>query len=210
MKKGFTLIELLLIIAILAVLATMAFLFLNPFEQFKKGHDSRRRSDLAQIKIAFENYYEDKGCYPPATSLNNCGGTNLAPYLKIIPCDPVTKLPYTYVPDNTMTSTCIQNFAIFAEPEITTHPAAHEFTTSPTNPEQNTCAKFVVRSEAMAYNKIIQACSGEGSCNRYYGCVNGQCVVIANDNLPPCSPSYCSSDCGAVDCNSPRNTCVYF
>lgn len=94
-RRAFTIIELLIVIAILGILATM--LMMNYRGQVDRGMDVRRKTDLKKIAAAFEAYYNDKNCYPPATILQNCGGSELAPYLEKIPCDP-TNIPYVYVP----------------------------------------------------------------------------------------------------------------
>lgn len=78
----------------------------NLQNQINKGYDSERKADLHKIQKAFNEYYNDKGCYPPLTVLNICGSTGtpdtnpigLSPYLPKIPCDPKTKKPYLYEP----------------------------------------------------------------------------------------------------------------
>lgn len=63
-----------------------------------KARDAHRKADLERIKGAFESYYNDYGCYPDPGSINTCGSTDLDPYLKQIPCDPLNGQPYIYVP----------------------------------------------------------------------------------------------------------------
>ena len=67
-NKGFTLIELIVVIGILSILAAGLLMILNPFNQFQKATDARRKSDLAQIQRALEVYYQDHGQYPSNTS----------------------------------------------------------------------------------------------------------------------------------------------
>jgi len=62
-KKGFTLVELLIVMAILLMMATMMVGTLNSVGIFNKARDARRKKDIGRIKIAFEDYYNDKGCY---------------------------------------------------------------------------------------------------------------------------------------------------
>ncbi|MBU1088397.1 hypothetical protein KKA02_00765, partial [Patescibacteria group bacterium] len=56
--------------------------------------DSRRKKDLARIRIAFENYYADKGCYPVQAEIDelmddeNCFGDVFSPWLGKWLCDP--------------------------------------------------------------------------------------------------------------------------
>lgn len=96
-REGFTLAEVLIGITILALLFILV--LWNWRIQIARGHDATRKSDLARIRIAFEDYYNDYQCYPPVTILTNCDSTTaFAPYLVPIPCDPVTDLPYKYVP----------------------------------------------------------------------------------------------------------------
>ncbi len=95
-SNGFTLTELLIAVSIVILLLLLLLLGLKI--QITRGYDARRKTDLAAIKRAFEEYYTDHGCYPAAGILDNCGGAQLQPYLKAIPCDPVTKAPYKYVP----------------------------------------------------------------------------------------------------------------
>jgi len=95
-QTGLTMIELLVVIAILGVL--MVILLLVYQVQLGRSRDARRKADVEKIKIAFEEYYNDNGCYPPADILDNCEGPQLQPYLDKIPCDPFTGEPYLYVP----------------------------------------------------------------------------------------------------------------
>lgn len=99
LRSGFTLMELLIVIAIIAIILLV--ILTNFAHQIDKGFDARRKEDLQHIKTAFEEYYNDHGCYPDPSIMDNasdCGGPGLQPYLKEIPCDPASKQPYSYVP----------------------------------------------------------------------------------------------------------------
>jgi|GEM_PF-420331 len=101
--RGFTLTELMLVITIVAILIILA--IINFQRQAIRGQDSKRKADLAQLRVVFEDYYNDKGCYPNVATWNgyNCadgsGGQFFAPYTqgKRIPCDPVTNERYLYI-----------------------------------------------------------------------------------------------------------------
>ncbi len=93
---GFALAEILIVVAIIGI--AQALLFTSWRTQVDRGNDAKRKSDLAHIKIAVEDYYNDNNCYPPESVFATCGGTELAPYLPKMPCDPVKKKPYSYVP----------------------------------------------------------------------------------------------------------------
>ena len=96
-SKGFTLSELLIVVTLIALLMVL-FLLTGWRRQIDKGYDAKRKNDLATIRTVFEDYYNDRKCYLPVTILNNCGSKDLAPYLEKVPCDPVTKTPYLYIP----------------------------------------------------------------------------------------------------------------
>lgn len=81
-SKGFTLIELLVVIAIIGILSSVVLASLNNAR--KKGRDARRVSDIKQIQLALELYYDSNGEYPAGTSL-----ASLAPtYIAAVPTDP--------------------------------------------------------------------------------------------------------------------------
>lgn len=93
--SAFTLIELLVVIAILATLLIISFGSWR--NQIDKARDADRKADLQRLSVAFEDYFNDHECYPPAAwfdAPDDCGSDNLQPYLDKIPCDPVTKQPY--------------------------------------------------------------------------------------------------------------------
>ena len=87
-QPGFTLIELLVVIAIIGILATIVLVSLNTARS--KARDVRRISDLRQVALALEMYYDDNDAYPV---LAICGAipAALAPtYIGAIPVDPGT------------------------------------------------------------------------------------------------------------------------
>jgi prepilin-type N-terminal cleavage/methylation domain-containing protein len=95
--SGFTLMELLVVVVLLLII--MLIIVISLKGQLRRGYDARRKADLKKIARAYEEYFTDTGCYPPAGILNkeNCNGSNLAPYLPKIPCDPETGEPYMYI-----------------------------------------------------------------------------------------------------------------
>ena len=61
-KQGFTLIELLIVIAIIGILSTLAVVALQSARQ--SARDAKRISDIKQMQIALELYYNTRGEYP--------------------------------------------------------------------------------------------------------------------------------------------------
>ncbi|HOZ03652.1 MAG TPA: type II secretion system protein [Candidatus Woesebacteria bacterium] len=97
-RKGFTMVEMMIIMALIGILSVS--IGWQVTRQLSRARDSERKDDLAKIKLAFEDYYNDNESYPPDdTILTNCGGAQLMPYLPVIPCDPSTHDPYLYEPD---------------------------------------------------------------------------------------------------------------
>lgn len=100
MKKAFTLIELMVVVAIIAVLTTIA---LAQFSTTKaKSRDAKRISDLAQIQLAIQLYFDRCGQYPNSTVsgsnttgptlkpdvLSSCGTVTLGSFIRAIPNGP--------------------------------------------------------------------------------------------------------------------------
>lgn len=92
--KGFTLIELLIIIAIIALLSVVLFAAFSG--NLSKARDAQRKDDLEELRVAFEDYYNDNGCYPDFSKFEVCGSEELRPYLRSVPCDPADDFPYRY------------------------------------------------------------------------------------------------------------------
>lgn len=190
--SGFTLAEVLIVITIIVIISTGVLIGINPISQIFRGYDAVRKSDLSRLKTSFEAYYTDHDCYPTADILKQCGGANLQPYLESIPCDPQDhQTPYSLkmVPEG---AACPQSFAVYGTINSPTDPIAKKIPSCP--------GTMAVSSPNMSYLDVIQGCSGIDNCRTLYGCKSGQCVAVGYDELPNCSPGYCDSDCGGVDC----------
>lgn len=90
-KRGFTIIELLVVMVVIGILATIMIVSYTGIQQ--RSRDSRRDSDITQIKIALEKYHADKSMYPDVCGDNvGCNASSLStvlsPYLANIPHDP--------------------------------------------------------------------------------------------------------------------------
>ena len=120
--RGFSLLEIVIALAILTSISAGLFVALNPVTQINKAQDSKRLSDLQQIREALSVYYHDHNCYPasisPFTSaLNNGGewsevvGGKTVTYMKKLPKDP-NGASYTYTTDP---ASCPQWNVVFAK-----------------------------------------------------------------------------------------------
>ena len=99
LTRGFTLIELLVVIAIIGVLASIVLASLDSSR--KKGRDARRLSDVKQIQLALELYYDANSAFPAGDGTS--GGLTDAQlvtpgYISKIPTDPMSGAVYKYVP----------------------------------------------------------------------------------------------------------------
>lgn len=90
-NKGFTLIELLVVIAIIGILSSVVLASLNSART--KARDAKRISDIKQIQLALEMYYDDNSSYPASTTV----ATLVTPgYIASIPTDPSDSGAYPY------------------------------------------------------------------------------------------------------------------
>jgi general secretion pathway protein G len=97
-SRGFTLIELLVVIAIIGILSSVVLASLNSARV--KGRDARRISDLKQLQLALELYYDTNQTYPAgsgaaSTTLTALTGAS-SPYISVIPSDPTNTAQYVY------------------------------------------------------------------------------------------------------------------
>jgi type II secretion system protein G len=116
-KRGFTLIELLVVISIIGILASIVISSLDSSR--KKGRDARRLSDIKQIQLALEVYYDQNSSFPSQiansltcnTSYGASCATNLTGpgYIPVVPRDPSDNHDYDYAPyaANGSVSPCI-------------------------------------------------------------------------------------------------------
>ena len=89
-RSGFTLIELLVVIAIIGVLASIVLASLNNAR--RKSRDARRVTDIKQLQLALELYFDSLTEYPDTLAL-------LVPtYIPVEPKDPVGAAAYFYTP----------------------------------------------------------------------------------------------------------------
>ena len=90
-NKGFTLIELLVVIAIIGILSSVVLASLNSARL--KSRDAKRISDVKQLQLALEFFFDARGGYPSALSLANLVTPG---YIAVVPTDPVGGGAYNY------------------------------------------------------------------------------------------------------------------
>jgi prepilin-type N-terminal cleavage/methylation domain-containing protein len=94
-NKGFTLVELLVVISIIGVLATLVLLQLGTARA--RARDTKRITDVNQIRTAVEQYFEDNGgTYPTGITDALIGPSSPGKYLTRVPTDPLTGTAYGY------------------------------------------------------------------------------------------------------------------
>ncbi len=157
LSRGFTLIELIVVMGILGILATATIAVMDPLGQIHKSDDVKRKSDLATVQKALEQYYQDFGKYPAAASNEIVDfkttqpmpwGTTWSPYLVVLPKDPTSNRSYVYVVRSDM-----QGYWLYASLERTSDPqlcnSGNPCASAVTNNVSNACGtacNYVVSS----------------------------------------------------------------
>jgi len=119
-------IELLIVVATIGILGAMA-IFAAKL-QIAKGRDARRKSDLAKIQKALEDYMNDHGCYPNPSEIvddekSKICQKNFSPYLAQLPCDPINSPYFNYFYSyNAAETSCKSWYKIYARLEYTKDP----------------------------------------------------------------------------------------
>lgn len=72
-ESGFTLIELIIVVAIIGILVTIVIIAINPVRLLHDSQDAKMRSDLQQIKAAFQLYYNENRNYPSGSTIPSSG-----------------------------------------------------------------------------------------------------------------------------------------
>lgn len=98
---GFTLVEILVVVGLLGILITIS---LSSFSNtLRKGRDSKRKSDLEQLRVAMELYRSENGSYPAGAAGSTEGAlkstlTVPVAYIgaSVFPKDPRSSSGYNY------------------------------------------------------------------------------------------------------------------
>jgi prepilin-type N-terminal cleavage/methylation domain-containing protein len=92
-RRGFTLIEILIVLSIIGIVSAVVITAVNPITQLKKARDTRRKSDLDQVKKALLIYYNDNDGFPLEADFPGWGNAFESDdgsfvYMKQLPHDP--------------------------------------------------------------------------------------------------------------------------
>ncbi len=205
-NKAFTLIELLIAVSIIALMVITGFFLAK--NQYLKGVDAKRKSDIHKIQEALEEYEKDHDCYPLPQLMTCTPGTGLIPYISKLPCDISTNVSYFYDYQN---SNCPKWYRIFISLEnlsdkdllagIGPYEAFNFYLGSPNAP---------VPVSQVASPTPSPSSTPSPEPDSFYGCLSGICTPISWDPArpgPECDPNYQNVDCYS-QCVFPANECV--
>ncbi len=113
LRKGFTLIELIIVVSIISVLVALGTSIYASAQ--RSSRDGKRKTDLANIQAALEQYRSNNNSYPASLIIKpDCTSSNGAisdvsnTYMTVIPKDPYCQLyQYQYSAKDTGGSTCV-------------------------------------------------------------------------------------------------------
>src|SRR3989344_8588107 len=91
-KKGFTLLELIISIVIISLLTAIGSIGYTDIIQ--NARNAKRKSDLRELQLAIEKYYQDQGAYPDTSGQPICSFDHPTDYIPDLVSDGyIQKLP---------------------------------------------------------------------------------------------------------------------
>lgn len=128
-KKAISLVEVIIVMAILMILMVVALGIFKPAAMVNRSQDAKRKADLERIKTAFEDYYNDKGCYPDYNQYGHkmidktyCGQDFFKPWLGKWLCDPDGESYPIIISEGSGSESCPKLFKIMAKLENNSDP----------------------------------------------------------------------------------------
>lgn len=181
-NHGFTLVELMIVVSIIAILIVIAIAIYR--SQAAKAKDARRKTDMARIKVAIEEYEKDHNCYPAYVNCGIDASQPIYPYLNNVPCDPETHASYPYeVPTGL---SCSSWYRLYTKLSYSQDPGALPFCGGPLNnsynyytssPNAPTCPP--AGGSSSSPSSSTPSPSG-GGVTGFWGCFSGVCKPIRN------------------------------
>lgn len=165
MKKinGFTLIELLVVIAIIGILSAIVLASLNGARLRSK--DAKRLSDISQLQLALELFYDSCKRFPVAPLAtgdnggNNCpSGVTLSTFIDPLPKDPTTAAGYKYVvngatPSNYHLGAALEVTAVIdRDRDFVSNAAPNSWTGGFNGATDNTCGQTLTYTPVKCYD----------------------------------------------------------
>lgn len=203
-----TLVEMLIVVTIVLIMVAIGIGAFNSIGITNKGGDAQRKKDLWRIKIAFEDYFNDKGFYPQDVDTwnikDNCGKNVFAPYMTAWPCDP-NGAPYKILIGNNKFRV-LTNLANRKDPDIPT--GWYDGTEFNLNGWTNQDVNFGVSSTNILWYDGLDVdlycdtntCldSSTGQCKSVSeGCSGGSCYFYDTS-----SPGFCTERCKTTCCGT--------
>jgi general secretion pathway protein G len=134
-KKSFTLIEILVVVTIISVLMAVGVTSYSSIN--KRSRDTKRKSDIEQIRSALEMYRSDNGSYINGSDISTLVTNS---YITNIPKDP-KGASYLYTGTNCVAAICY-GYTIQGNIEgVSSGVASPDATCTPSLPTYNYCAK---------------------------------------------------------------------
>ncbi|MBP6989200.1 prepilin-type N-terminal cleavage/methylation domain-containing protein [Candidatus Shapirobacteria bacterium] len=209
MKRAITLVEVLIVMAIIAIMAIILIGILKPTAIMNKAIDAQTKKDLGRMKVAFEEYFNDNGCYPNQTKLaelmekSNCySSTIFIPWINKWPCDHEGN-PFVIQIGNDIN--CPKWFKILTKlnNELDVDIPKTWYVGDPLGSGEKIAVNYGVTSTNIGLvDEIIDSdCTRAGSC--FYEDSQGHCQSLgANESCssPNCFLGYCRDECRVSHC----------
>lgn len=187
-------------------------------KQRSRAEDAKIKDDLHLLRIAFEEYYNDNNCYPPAEwfdGAEDCGSANFAPYMREIPCNPKTALPYNLEYDST---TCGW-FKMYAnlqsadtDPDVQalcvydgSGNSEYNYCTASTN---TTCTINCPTPSGSPTPTPSGSPAPSDPSSSYYYCQGTDNCTVYNSLLETCTPSYTNDPNCGWNCSTEIGNCT--
>lgn len=197
LQRGLTLLELVVVMAMIGILLFAVFGFINPQRQLKRAHDGQITSDLSQVSVALDTYYNDTSCYPTSLPFGESWQVGITTYMPKVPesptCSGDPSTCYIYLAEGS----CPQWNVIFARlSDIATGERACSLQSSclPQNSNEKWTCSVSGNVDCSAVSRFRLPDEGEACppTQRHYACTG---APLRCNSVPSGTGTYCASDC---------------